>query len=196
MQSPFRNTDKSVERASRIISGLCAGLIVLLDATMVVGWQLGELQERLLVPGQVLAAYSVSQVERWAETMEDSSDSDTETANEPQNWEKYVNVTVTGNGATSVTTSTNNGSTSKTTSTTKTYTQTPAEPQPQQNNAGTTYTFTNREPSYSPPAWFVESSVKSQTEFEAKSQQNKAEFDAYAAQSKVDFEAAKAVADQ
>ena len=178
MQSPFRNTDKSVERASRIISGLCASLIVLLDATMAVGWQSGELQERVLVPGQVLAAYSVSQVERWAETMEDRSEGDIETANEPQN---------TGGGASSVITTTN---------TTKTYTQTPAEPQPQQNNAGTTYTFTNREPSYSPPAWFVESSAKSQTEFEAKSQQNKAEFDAYAAQSKVDFETAKAVADQ
>lgn len=170
MQSPFHNADVSVERASRIITGLFVALFVCVDSTIAVGWQTGELQERVLIPGQVLAEYTASKLERWAETLEDS---------EPLS--ENFNVTVTGGSTTSVTT-TVNGET-KSSTTVKTYTKTP----------GATPTPTV-EPSYSPPAWFVESSAKSQAEFDAKSAQSKAEFEAYAAKTKAEFDAAKAAA--
>ncbi|NCN82395.1 MAG: hypothetical protein GW947_00345 [Candidatus Pacebacteria bacterium] len=147
MQSPFHNADLSVERASRIITGLLVALFLSVDGALAVGWQTGELKERVLIPSQVLAEYGVSKLERWAE------------ADEPQGREKNVNVTVTGGSATSVTT-TVNGET-KTTTTTKTYAKTSAPA------AKVEYNYQLSEPSYSPPAWFVENSAKSQAEFDA-----------------------------
>ncbi len=177
MHSPFNNSDNSVERASRIISGLFVALFVSVDAALAVGWHNGELKERVLVPGQVLAEYSVQQLERWAESQIDEADDDYEAiiADEPEGWEENVDVTVT---------------------TTKTYTNSAPAAQP----TPRPYTYTPptapklEEVDYNPPAWFVESSAKSHAEFEAKSQQSKTDFEAYAAKSKADFDAAKAAA--
>lgn len=170
MHSPFNNSDKSVERASRIITGLFVALFVSIDAALAVGWHNGELRERVLVPSQVLAEYGVQKLERWAEAQvaDDVDDPD-------------FNAIVTGSGTTSVTTSTNNGTTSKTTTTTKTYTNPAPAAQP-----------TPRPYTYTPPAWFVERSEQSRAEFEANSARKHAEFESYAAESKANFEASKA----
>ncbi|MDA1080034.1 MAG: hypothetical protein O2840_05090 [bacterium] len=184
MHSPFNNTDKSVERASRIITGLFVALFVSIDSAVAVGWHTGELRERIFVPGQVLAEYGVEKLERWAEAQVAEDDEDPD-----------FNVIVTGSGTTSVTTSTNDGTTSKTTTTTKTYTN----PAPtEQTVQPYTYTYTTpsapklEEVDYNPPAWFTERSAQSKAEFEAYSAQSKANFEASKAESQAKMDAWKA----
>jgi len=173
MQSPFHNTDKSVQRASRIISGMFVGLLMLLDAIIAVGWKTGEIQTRIIEPVKTLHAQSLMQKEREEEAVfvakrKKAIDAENEADTAKTNGTKTTTTTV------------------------NTYSNSTPTP-----NQQPTYTYSAPElkkTDYNPPAWFVESSTKSHAEFEANAAQKSQEFENYAAKSKADFEAAKAAA--
>ncbi|NCN06934.1 MAG: hypothetical protein GW946_03790 [Candidatus Pacebacteria bacterium] len=175
MQSPFRNCDKTVERASRIFPALFLLLFMLIVVTVYVGWKTGEIQKRIIEPVQAFRAHSISQLAREKEAEFVAKRKKALTAESLLREFKEAQE---------------NDTNTVTTTTVHSYIS-PSAPPPS-NKTTTNFEFSQTNPSYEPPDWFKERSAQSRAEFEAKSAQSKAEFEAFSAQSKADFEKSKA----
>lgn len=185
MQSPFHSSNSSLRKASRIITALVVGFSLLIGSTLTVGAKTGEIRKSIVEPVQAIFDLSTENTLREEDKIHETERTITlrkkQLADERAEIEASKSAELEAQKKTQVIRKTVINKTTQTQNA-------PIHPSPQ-NNPGTP---SLPEMDYNPPAWFVESSAKSQAEFEAKAAASHAEFEANAAKSKADFEAAKA----